>query len=382
MDRNARILISGAGVAGLTAAIWLGRAGFRPLIVEKAPRIRADGFILSLSKHSYHLLQEMGILDALIAVNNRVERSSYHDRAGHAILELDYDRLFEAGNITQVMRDDLERILHDQAKDQADYLFSNSVIALAQRGDEVHVTFEDGSERQFDLVIGADGLHSAVRQCAFTDDEVTRHYLGLHAAAFRCDNHLGLSHKYEAYLEPYRHTIIYTTRTNELASIFIWADTSLDVPPPGPERLRTLSATYEGAHPNVRRLIDACNADDPLYMDVLLQIEMASWHKGRVALIGDAAHSLTLLSGQGASIAIACASALARALGEMPVHEALAHYDAVMRPIVAKAQPATRRNVRWYVPGGLGFHLLRDASMRFLPNELWVRYFKSKYSKG
>lgn len=382
MDQKARILISGAGVAGLTAAIWLGKAGFKPLIVEKAPKIRADGFILSLSHHSYHLFQEMGILDDLLAVNNQVRSSSYHDRSGRAILTLDYERLFEAGNIIQVMRDDLERVLYKHARDKADYLFANSVTGIEQAGDEVEVTFETGQKRTFDLVIGADGVHSAIRNCTFGPDEVTRHDLGLHAAAFRCENVLGIERKYEAYLEPNRHTIVYTTRNNDLACIFIWKNRLRTVPPPGHEQIDYLSETYRGADPRAVRLIETLKPRRRMYMEALTQIEMPSWHKGRVAIVGDAAYSLTQLSGQGASMAIKGASTIARGLIGHSANDALANYEATIRPIISEIQPAVRRNKRWYVPGSLAFHLLRDATMRFLPNEIWVRYFQSKYSKG
>jgi len=382
MDQKTRILISGAGVAGLTAAIWLGKAGFRPLIVERAPKIRADGFILSLSHHSYHLLRGMGILDDLLAVNNQVRSSSYHDRSGRAILTLDYERLFEAGNIIQVMRDDLEQVLYKHAKDNTDFLFANSVTELQQVGDEVEVTFEDGQKRTFDLVIGADGVHSAIRKCTFGPEEVTRHYLGLHAAAYRCENVLGISHKYEAYLEPNRHTIVYTTRKNDLACIFIWKNSALTVPPPGPEQINYLSEIYRGADSRAVRLIKTLKPHDRIYMEALTQIEMPAWCKGRVAIVGDAAHSLTQLSGQGASMAIRGASTLARALIDRSADHAFANYEATIRPIISEIQPAVRKNKRWYVPGSLAYYLFRDATMRFLPNEIWVRYFQAKYSKG
>ncbi len=382
MDQNARILISGAGVAGLTAAIWLNKAGFRPLVVEKAPRIRADGFILSLSHHSYHLLREMEILDDLWAVNNQVKSSSYYDRSGKVILTLDYHRLFEAGNIIQVMRDDLERVLYSRAREAADYCFSTSVSKIVQDKQQVQVTFSDGTEAAFDAVIGADGVHSTVRKSAFGPDEVTRHYLGLHAAAYRCNNVLDLKNKYEAYLDPLRHTIVYTTRTNDLACIFIWKNDSLTVPRSAPEQIDYLKDTYRGADPRAVKLIDALEPKHSMYMEALTQIEMPVWHKGRVAIAGDAAHSLTQLSGQGASMAIKGASTLARALGEKPVHDAFAQYEEAIRPTISEIQPAVRKNKRWYVPGNLPFHLFRDATMRFLPNELWVRYFKSKYSKA
>jgi len=383
MNHHSRILISGAGVAGLTAAIWLGEAGYRPLIVEKAPEIRADGYILSLSHHCYRLLAEMGVLEKLQILNNQVRESSYYDRRGRAILSLDYARLFEAGNIVQIMRDDLETVLYERAKDCADFIYANSVSAFAERPDSVAVTFEDGRQQEFDLVIGADGLHSRVRDCAFSEREVIKHFLGLHAVAFRSSNLLGLSHQYEAYLEPHRHTIVYTTRNDELACIFIWADAAPTVPNSPRRRLDCLREAYRGADPRARRLIDSRAPDDALYMDTLMQIEMPRWHTmGRVVLVGDAAHALTQLSGQGASLSIAGASTLARALSQMPRADAFQHYQNSIQPIIRRLQPATRKKAWWYVPGGLMSHYLRDWAMRFIPNEVWVRYFKAKYSNA
>jgi len=382
LNPETRILISGAGVAGLTAAIWLAKAGYRPLLVEKAPTIRADGFIISLSHHCYKLLGEMGVLDNLQILNNQVLASSYHDRSGRAILKLDYERLFEAGNIVQIMRDDLEMVLFEHAKDHADFLYSNSVSKIVQNPQDVSVSFEDGQQMEFDLVIGADGLHSRVRECAFPDAQITKHYLNLHAAAFRSPNLLGLSHKYEAYLEPRRHSIVYTTRSNELACIFIWSNAAPSVPDSTQQRIDYLNETYRGADSRARRLIESRTPHDDLYMDVLFQIEMPRWHTGRVVLLGDAAHALTQLSGQGASMSIAGASTLSRALGKMPYPEAFQHYEDAIRPAITTLQPATRKRARWYVPGGLASHYFRDWAMRFIPNEVWVRYFKSKYSNA
>lgn len=382
MDDDAKILISGAGIAGLTSAIWLGRAGYRPLIVEKAPRIRADGYIISLSHYAYHLLDQMGILEDLKRLNIRVGHSSYHDRSGRSVLDLDYERLFEAGNIVQVMRDDLQTVLYEHTKDLAEFRFSNGVVEVEETDDGARVAFEDGSADTFDLVIGADGLHSAVRDCVFAPQEYRRHYLGLHSAAFRCPNLLGIKHEYHAYLEPYRHTIVYTTRSNDIACIFIWKNDEHEVPPPGGSRLDHLREAYDDAAPCLIELIDSREPEDRVYMEALNQIEMRRWHKGHVVIVGDGAHSLTQLSGQGASMAIRGASTLAQAVLAGSISEAFEHYDAAIRPTVSKLQHAVRKNAKWYVPGGLLNYYVRDLSFRCLPREFWVRYFKSKYSHG
>lgn len=382
MDKQSRILISGAGLAGLTTTIWLGRAGFKPVVIEKSPDIRADGYMLTLSRHCYDLLADLGVLDDILAWNIGVHSSSYHDRNGKAILRLDYGRLFEAKNVVQIMRDDLEHVFYKHAQQYADFRFGNGVSAIEQTDEEVQVTFDDGSTEAFDLVIGADGLHSAVRQAAFSDEVITKHDLGLLVAAYRCENSLGMEHKYEAYLEPYRHSIAYTTRDNRLACIFKWTNSGKPIPRGNKERLDYLIDAFSGANQCVQRLFDARGEQDDIFMDTMTQIDMNSWHKGRVVLVGDAAHCLTTMSGQGASMSIAGASAFARALTETSLDNALRNYEQTIRPQINVLQPATRRNAKWYVPSNQFIFYLRDAALRFMPNEYWVNYFKRKYSEA
>jgi 2-polyprenyl-6-methoxyphenol hydroxylase-like FAD-dependent oxidoreductase len=377
-----RVLVSGAGIAGLTATIGLARHGIRPLVVEQAPDVRADGFIITLSSRCCAVAREMGLLEDLKAAANDVARSSYHDRRGRTLLELDYGELFELGEVVQIMRDDLQSVLYRHAATLADFRFGTSVRALDPRPDHVLASFTDGGSEAFDLVIGADGVHSAVRDRAVAPGAVRRHQLGLHAAAFRAPNVLGLARKYEAYLAPRRHTILYTTRGGDLACIFIWRAAGPAPPTDPAARLAWLARVFEDADPTSRRLIAAATPATRVYMDALVQIEMATWRSGRCVLVGDAAHALTQLSGQGASISMIGAWTLATALATAPFAEACARYERAIRPEVERLQPLVRRNAKWYVPHGALQNLGRELTFRLVPAALWVRYFKTKYASA
>ena len=121
---------------------------------------------------------------------------------------------------------------------------------------------------------------------------------------------------------------------------------------------------------------------ETVYMDPLIQIEMASWHTGNVVLLGDAAHCLTLLSGQGASSAFRGASSLANALINLDKRGAFAAYESELRPVVKEVQRATRLAAKWYVPRTRFRYYGRDAAMRYLPNRFYQRYFKNKYARA
>ena len=382
MDNSSKILIAGAGLAGLTATIWLGRAGFKPVVVEKSPEIRADGYMLTLSKHCYDLLAELGVLDDILSWNIGVHSSSYHDRSGKAILELDYGELFEAKNVVQIMRDDLEHVFYKHAKQYADFRFGNGVSAIQHNNGKAIVTFDDETIEEYDLVIGADGVHSSVRRVAFPESSIIKHDLGLLVAAYRCDNSLDLKNKYEAYLEPHRHSIVYTTRDNRLACIFKWKNSGEPIPRTSDSRFNYLAKAFSGANSQVQDMLNARTDTDEIFMDTMTQIEMPAWHNNSVVLVGDSAHCLTTMSGQGASMSIAGASALAKSLiNDMP-NKAFREYESKIRPQINEIQPATRRNAKWYVPSNQLVFLLRDTALRFMPNQYWVNYFKRKYSEA
>ncbi len=175
MKRGSRILISGAGVAGLASAIWLGRAGFRPVVVERAPGIRAEGYIVSIAHNAYRFAAELGLLDGLRRRQSDILGSSYHDGSGRQLMHLDYQKLFKGLDIVQIMRDSLESLLYEAAKEAADYRFDVTATKIGQQGEAVQVHFSDGRQEEYDLVIGADGLHSAVRELNVAPGDVKLH---------------------------------------------------------------------------------------------------------------------------------------------------------------------------------------------------------------
>ncbi len=381
MDRNSRIVISGAGVAGLTAAIWLGRAGFRPIVVEKSPRLRADGYIISLSHASYRYADQLGLIASMRALNTQIRESSYHDRRGRAMLTLDYERLFDGVDIVQIMRDDLQTVLYDAAQDVAEFRFGTSISALEQVDDKARLRLSDATELEADVVIGADGLHSATRAMAFSDADVRRIFFGIFSSAYRLPNSIGLEQRFENHMERQRYMCVYTTRGDDLACVFIWQDDGRSAPAPA-QREQVLRERYSDAPELVLKVLEAFPQEQPVYMDPLIQIEMPRWSNGSAVLLGDAAHCLTLLSGQGASSAFWGASALATALVEHDKATAFARYERELRPVINQIQPATRAAAKWYIPATRGKYWARDGAMKLLPNQFFQRYFKRKYTRA
>ena len=380
MDKQSKILISGAGVAGLTCAIWLARHGFKPIVIEKAPEIRADGFIVSLSHASYHYAKRLDLFDKIAAKNSGIRESSYHDRRGKAMLTLDFRDLFRGVDVVQIMRDDLEDILYEVAKEQIEIRLGTSIKSIEQ-SQTAQVTFENGQEEEFDVVIGADGIHSNTRSLVFPESDVERRFLGLFSSAYRLPNVIGLKARFENHMERDRYMCVYTTRRDDLACLFIWRSDKKEAPQPDLRR-QELEDYYQGAPSIVEQVIAEFPSDYPVYMDPLIQIDIKQWYNNNVVLLGDAAYCLTLLSGQGASTAFWGACCLAEALVTQKKEQAFATYDKTLRPVVAEIQPATRMAAKWYIPRTRALYVARDSAMRYLPNAFFQRYFRQKYSRA
>lgn len=381
MKNSAKILISGGGIAGFTAAIRLGKAGFKPVVIEKSPGTRAGGFLVALSHQAYIFADEMGLMPALKHYDLCIRSSSYHDKTGRSLLDLDYSKMLEGLDIIQIMRDDLAHVLYEQARDFADIRFGDQIVAIEQNPQTSLVTFASGAQEEFDIIIGADGAHSGVRDLVFKPEEYAHHYLDLHCAAFRLPNVLGIENKFATHMERTRYMAVFNTREDDIGAVFVWANPQRALPPYEGRRAHLLQA-FEGSAETIQKVLPHCPESGPSYMDVLSQIDMPIWHKGRVVLVGDAAHCLTLFSGRGAAAAFAGACRLCDAIiaHETP-QAAFIAFESAMRPIINDIMPATRGAVKWYVPMSAKNHLLRNGLMRYVPNIVFRNYFKMKYSK-
>ncbi len=231
------------------------------------------------------------------------------------------------------MREDLARVLYEKVRHAAEIRFAERVASITQAAEQVEVGFRSGMSETYDLVIGADGLHSAVRDLAFPPAEIRRHTLGLKCAAFRSSNVLGLERKFETHMEPNRYMATFTTRDGMLGNVFIWTADDL-TPPARGDQARDLKIAFAGTGHQTARVLEECPDATPFYFDVPTQIEMPRWCLGRIVLLGDAAHALTLFSGRSASAAFAGASRLGRAIARDGIDAGLARYESEMRPVI------------------------------------------------
>ena len=303
--------------------------------------------------------------------------SSYHDEH-RRLLKLHGETLFGGVDVVQIMRDELVAVLFEQARERVEIRFEDSISRIEQNADSVMVAFSAHADEEYDAVIGCDGLHSAVRTLAFDQTSITEHYLDLRCAAFRSDNVLGLHDEFQTHMRRDRYMATFNTGADDIGNVFVWASND-HATPPLQGRQQILKAAFEGAGGEIEQVVAQCPESD-IYMDTLKQIEARSWVNGRVAVVGDAAHCLTLFSGRGAGAAFNGGTRIAQALIEHDVADAFAAYEASMRPIIEDIHPATRSAVRWYVPRTWFKETLRNNAMRWLPNAVFNRYFQAKYT--
>ncbi|MBP5858236.1 FAD-dependent monooxygenase [Marivibrio halodurans] len=393
------VVVVGAGIAGLTAAVVLGRAGVPVTLVERDAEMRGGGFLVSLSGEAHAVADRLGILDDVTARIHRITRSSYHDARGRRLLALDYGRLFGSLPVIQPMRNDLAKALMAALPDGVALHRGVTVTALDREETGIRLKLNDGSALRAAAVIGADGVHSATRALAFdglAGHAPIRHDLGLFCAAYRLPNALGLDREFRTYMERARYMAIFQTasgdtkpeaagageaETGEAGAVFVWAETAPAPPEEPAARADLLARAFTGAPKATATALAHGPRGRSFYMDRLSQIELPHWHAGRVALVGDAAHCLTLFSGRGAAAALTGAARLANAMLARPEDPAAAFaaVEGARKPILDAMQRATRAAVKWYVPRSAVIEAARNNAMRFLPRVAFERHFRAKY---
>jgi len=310
------ILVSGASVAGTAVAYWLAHHGYSVTVVERYPGLRPGGQAIDVRGPALTVLERMMLRAAADHRRTRIRGASVVDRDGNE-LSRDTESTPTGGLIAnpdiELLRDDLIELLYEATQLGTEYLFDDSIAALEDDGTAVGVTFERAAARSFDLVIGADGLHSNVRQLVFGSEEQFIDRLGTHAAIFTVPNFLDLDYWQTWHYGDSTMVGVYSAHNNADARAMVgFMDTDLRID------YRDTEAQFAELEKRMLddgwvrpQLLEYMRTAPDFYFDEMSQIKMDRWSKGRVALVGDAGYCCSPLSGQGTSVALLGAYILA-----------------------------------------------------------------------
>ncbi|MBF6330637.1 FAD-dependent monooxygenase [Nocardia transvalensis] len=338
-----KVLISGASVAGPALAFWLNRYGFEVTVVEKAGTLRSGGYPIDVRGTALEVVRRMGILPRLRDSHIDLRRLTFLDEDGDEVASVEPHALTGGvpGQDLEVRRGDLTDALYAAVRDDVEFVFNDSIDSLGQSGNGVDVAFRGGSTRSFDLVFGADGLHSRTREFLFGPEEQFHRYLGYCFAGFTVPNTFGLSDEVMMWNTPGRAAALYAVAGND--DVHVLLNFAHPEPPfdafRNPQAQRDLvAAVFADAGWEVPGLVAAMRAADDLFFDVVSQIRMPRWSRGRVALVGDAAYAPSFLTGQGSSLALVGAYMLADSLADRDHAAGFAAYEHDTREFVTVNQ--------------------------------------------
>jgi 2-polyprenyl-6-methoxyphenol hydroxylase-like FAD-dependent oxidoreductase len=357
------VLISGAGIAGPALAFWLNKSGYRVTIVELADGIRPGGQTVDLRGAGGDVVGRMGLLPEMQARSLDQRGLAWIKSDGRRRAEMPVTAFNGNGVVSklEILRGDLVDVLYQATKDQAEYRFNTRIAELSQNGDGVEATLTDGTSLSVDLVVGADGPHSAVRRLVFGPEEQFVKPLGGYNAWFTAPDTVGLDGWYLMYQAPGLNASMRPSHDPALAKAGLaFRSEPVEYDRRNADEQRALlTRHFAGAGWQCDALLSAAAESDDFYFDSFLQVHMPTISQGRVTLAGDAGYCASPLSGMGTSLALVGAYVLAGELADAGfldaegIQAALQRYESVMRPYIDRCQD---------LPNGIDGYLPKSAS--------------------
>ncbi|MBJ8348641.1 FAD-dependent monooxygenase [Antrihabitans sp. YC2-6] len=369
------ILVSGAGIAGPALAHWLTEYGFRVIVVELADDIRPGGQTVDLRGAGREVVQRMGLLDEMTARGLKQEGAAWVRSDGSRRAEMPVTAFHGNGLISklEILRGDLVDALYQATKDRVEYRFGTRISDLTPNPDAVTVTLTDGTTLTVDMVVGADGPHSAVRRLVFGPEEQFVEPLGGYHAWFTAPDTVGLDGWYLLYQAPGVNASMRPSRDPRMAKAGLaFRSEPIEYDRHDLAQQRALLAErLSGAGWQCDELLAAAAVAEDFYFDSFAQVRMPTVSRGRVTLVGDAGYCASPLSGMGTSLALVGAYVLAGELGPAEsidtdrITGAFERYEALMRPYIASCQHLSN-DLDTYMPPTTSEIAIRTGIMKWM----------------
>ncbi|MEO7048599.1 MAG: FAD-dependent monooxygenase [Ferruginibacter sp.] len=353
---NKNILISGAGIGGVCLAFWLKKFGFNPTIIEISPTLREGGYAIDFMGAGFDVAEKMGILPELVKADIDFSQLAFVDKNNNEKGSMNYQKIKKLMNnrALTLLRSGLAKIMYNSLDKETEVIFGDTISKIDQDDEKVMVTFKSGLTRSFDLLVGADGLHSNVRNLIFGSESQFEKYYGYYTSSFTIKGFSYGSKVFSMYNVPFKQVAVYSYDENTTAAFFIFTS---------PQKLNYKHQDIEKQKQILKdefmnigwkcpELLSKIDNTSDFYFDSISQIIMEKWSKGRITLVGDACDCPSLLSGKGSTLAMVGAYILAGELKESNGNykTAFEQYEKIFKPFIGKKQKAAKAFAKSFIP--------------------------------
>lgn len=345
-----KVLISGASIAGLATAYWMNALGYKVTVVEIAEEIRTNGAAVDIRGNAVAIAKRMGIFEQLKSNRLTVEviefKNAEDGTEGSIVLQNDD---VQSADDIEIEKDLLLSMILATLENNIEFIFNNSITDLKETKEEIKVSFKNGLERSFDLVVGCDGIHSAVRKIWFGNKPEYTYFLNAYFSISTVEKLLIRNKTMQMFNVPDKAVTLnaYKNKTDIIFCFYSEEEISYHYRDTEHQQQMVLEQ-FEGIGWRTSELLKEVQDSKRFYFDKFCQIKMPSWTKGRVALVGDAGYCASPAAGMGASLSIEGAAALADALqrnnGDFTL--AFEDYNKNLRPFIEEVQATAELNIK------------------------------------